>query len=535
MNPSASLDDLQKQISHKPSLPKSTPAITPTPNPVPVEIAAPTRKKTGIFSWFGKKGKEEPARSQQTSPSLPAKSDSSAEIPAKGRVDAVSTAKSISPFAAVKTEPRQISIQPLSIAEEKTDHSSSIAKPAQKEDEETSLAEVFDFLSEDTEACADEIMKALGLDLDEKQSEGSITQSESEQLFAQAQEDLDESMLESQPLIQLAASVGSGIEEAKAATLELVRDELFPKNDAPREDQSPQIIDTDTPVSPDILDFSGDDDCWEEKLDELIGDLALDIKPLKEQKSAPVTARSELSAKSFVLDDELEIDFEIEDELMQPQSENGSVPGAKAELGAEELWDGVWKEFEGLAKDTKHIDIASPLAESPQTTKSNGNHHPQAPAAPAASPDKPSLRPAVKSNSELEALLDEMSILLAEAYGIDPESINPRQQNQKMELAALEDELENELRALIKEGTTFYSTEHQAEECPADPAPAEDLDGLSDLEQQLSEEIAALADEGFTIYAKSSAANSPANESEEKTDDSIEELAKQISLTLGGN
>lgn len=80
------------------------------------------------------------------------------------------------------------------------------------------------------------------------------------------------------------------------------------------EDEAP-MVSAPQGATPDVMEFDDDDQILEQQLDELLGDLVLDVKAVKSAKpAAPKRDEEEDSDESIFIDDDLEISFEIEDE-----------------------------------------------------------------------------------------------------------------------------------------------------------------------------------------------------------------------------
>lgn len=249
-------------------------------------------------------------------------------------------------------------------------------------------------------------------------------------------------------------------------------------------------------VAPEVMEFDeSDDELLEKQLDSLIGDLVLDVAPVKtEKKSAAPTAGPE----KLVLDDEdLEISFEFdfEDESQEGGQKGGETRSAASAQQSETpraVLDDLLNAFNDISSGTTQVAITRP-AEEPGSAEA-GAPLPEAP--------QPIDRAKLSTGEKLryfseqlqipqEQLLEEFTEIIAEYYNLSPESL-PK----KEVLNALERELDAEIKKLSDEGASFLSVDQQKDRDKAEELAA----SVKELESELDHELNALEQEGFSVH-----------------------------------
>jgi hypothetical protein len=255
-------------------------------------------------------------------------------------------------------------------------------------------------------------------------------------------------------------------------------------------------------LKPEILEFNDVDEELDRHLSDLIGEEEIQVTAVKERKIETKPTK--------VVEEELDIAFEFEmegedgvselqQELPKFEQKEQKVGNFQVESGENnKLLEGLVEAYKDLsATSTQHS--LSPYIE-PTTKDFSSSANDQK----FAQSNFPLSDFALPNHNN--DLVDELLVLIAEAYGISSDVLIG-----KTPLSPLEEELEREIQSLLCEGTSFYTEQTQPDRAPvveellnSEQNLTEELEAasseLEDLEQELSSELNALEGEGGSFF-----------------------------------
>ena len=313
-------------------------------------------------------------------------------------------------------------------------------------------------------------------------------------IYSDFSEELAEDALGEDPLPlseEFCESIKRNIQEAKDATESLAETESF----EPQEESTTTFKSRQEPlVSPEVVEFGEDgDDGFDEKLDEMIGDLVFDVEAVKVEKKEVKSAAGDDSL--FYDDVEISFEIEVDGEIVGDDDDDSYDEEQEVEQSDEpdQLLDGLVKSLDAFESGTQQVDINAAeensvveaevvdLVEAPKTTEKAG-----------VLPDsvRATLRAAQSKN---DPSVKRLAALLAESYGVDPEALLKPES-----IETLSSELDSELDALLGEGTSFYGEQESAEEVAIEEIVDEGLNEttIMRLQSELADELAALEEDG---------------------------------------
>ena len=268
-------------------------------------------------------------------------------------------------------------------------------------------------------------------------------------------------------------------------------------------------------VAPSVMEFSDVDEFLEEQLDQMIGDMRLDVEAVATETPSAV-AHQEIDT-SFLVDDDLEISFEVEveddensEELDIAADDIAAVdePYADPEPTEEELlMDGLLDSFNEIDQTSKWQSIAHSANDADSEPAPNETRKVEATRIMSAVDLESELgadlaaltKTAIQKSGDtsLEHQLDAEIALLAQDGGTflnsEPEDSG--------DFAALERELESEIASLAEQGMTFLESETHF----ALPEEENEPDQFSQMESELDAELAMLAGDGMTFLGANDA------------------------------
>jgi hypothetical protein len=296
-------------------------------------------------------------------------------------------------------------------------------------------------------------------------------------------------------------------EQDQSASLEADEEQVLSAEDTPYDEalSSAQL----PQVTPEVIEFGEDDEAFEKTLDELIGDAVLDVKAVKVQPSkhpSPVDSPT----LGFIADDGMEITFEVEVDGASLES----IETAEAEASDEEdaLLSGLLDSFNSLQAGTEQKMIAPR-----RTADDDGATETAEPV----SAEETALPHFVLQNFVSKTLSKS-----------DPER-QRRIQRLLDRLSFLSDDLIEEVRSLLRADAesapamdrhplaprTVESTQTSVSSVPSGQEPED----LAALESELRRELQELQAQGLTIYSDPELAEAdfrPDGEPEFETTDS---------------
>ena len=475
---------------------KASPGSKPTQPPAPA-AEGPAKKKTGWLKLLFKKqsspGKEN-AKQEISEENKPVPITEPAEAPA-AHVEAAETAPRIkSPAEQDDLAELMLQLEALEELPEAEAAGTEIKEPVAEPPPEEALMEIPDFadMLEEPTTLTEEQAQDVPVSSDSSDDDLSS-------LFLQFEDEDTEALLPETP-------------RAEPPT--------EPVQDAVAFFEEPQLVLPET--RPEVLEFSDDDIDLEKKLDEMIGDIVLDIEPVKTKKEELPKAAD----KNVVDLGGVEVSFEIEFDETIPEAV--SAPDGRA------------------AGSGTAFEIAPPAACGETGEQTNGRDKSAALAE--------SIR-RVRETGDAQKVIAELQALLAEVYGVPvaalsafelekedlPEATSSAvSTGDKGSLAELSLELDAELSQLEAEGTTFLTQESTGQVLPRAANPVQHL--LSETEEEdFTEELQALLEETSAFESEESpatavnpddTAEAPETKREKEVITEIEDAADELSREL---
>ena len=269
-------------------------------------------------------------------------------------------------------------------------------------------------------------------------------------------------------------------------------------------------------ATPAVVEFDEDDDALEEQLDAMFGDMVVDVEAVKEPKSSPLDRAKPPAPTTMAVEEDLEISFEVEiedeDEEEAPAPPPASATPSPTPSTGDTAMDGLVSAFHTLSTETTEISIA-PTAPDLDETVARDTEQALSTLAENINTQPPPSRPTLdtlkervaNAGSEEKEVINELLSLVSDVYGIEL-SVNNLEGAHNDVLKNLEAELEDELGALLSEGTSFLQVTDPVKEAPVaqEEEPLSNTSELEALENELQDELSLLADEGLTIYTDES-------------------------------
>lgn len=292
---------------------------------------------------------------------------------------------------------------------------------------------------------------------------------------------------------------------------------------------------------PDILDFADDDRLLEEQLDAMIDDLVVGVEAVPTNIKSAVQIQKEVPFDSFLIDDDIEISFEIdlEEPVINTQTQAASKAATSPttntinaatintttidnQSGEERALESLLSAFDAITEGTSQISLSaqtsnddsedkdviqiltSNLAQAQKDTLLSTNKD-------AATKQEEQATKSYLPELPTQVLITELMELVVEAYNINhlelSDLIHSRIKAKQDQTKVIEEAIPTQSAPSIEEAI-----------------PAQELDPLKELEDELSKELNSLMSEGATFFAETQEAMPQEILSQETTEQEITEL-----------